>query len=129
MSRNRNLSEERIGRRNRTVRICIAGWAILLPALACAQTYNISLFAGTATTPPTPGFTGDNGQALSAALSGPVGVWVDASYNVYIVDKDNDRIRKVSSSGVITTVAGISTAETYAGDGGPATQASLNEPN
>ena len=124
-----NWPEDRIGRRNRAVRTCVAAWVVLLPALACAQTYNISLVAGMATTPPTPGFTGDSGQAISAELDSPAGLWVDASHNIYIVDKDNDRIRKVSSSGIITTVAGSSTAEVYAGDGGKATSASLNEPN
>lgn len=126
MSRNYHWPEGQIGRRNRTVRICVAAWAILLPALACAQTYNISLIAGT---PSTAGFTGESGQATSADLNSPTGVWVDANHNIYIVDKDNDRIRIVSSSGVITTVAGSSTANVYAGDGGKATQASLNLPN
>lgn len=111
---------------NRTARICVAGWAVLLPALVCAQTYNISLTAGTASTA---GFIGDSGQAASAELNSPSGVWVDSNHNLYIVDKDNYRIRKVSSSGVISTVAGSSTAAVYAGDGGPATGASLNLPN
>jgi uncharacterized protein (TIGR03437 family) len=126
VSRNYIGPEGRIGRRNRAVRMCIAACAILLPALACAQTYNISLFAGTASTS---GFTGDGGQAGSAELASPTAVWVDANHNVYIVDKDNDRIRMVASSGTITTVAGSSTAEVYAGDGGKATSASLYEPN
>ena len=127
VSRNDNWPEDRIGRRNRTAhRLCVAAWAILLPALACAQTYTISLVAGTASTS---GFTGDSGQALGAELQAPSGVWVDSNHNIYIVDKDNDRIRMVSSSGVINTVAGSSTSDTYAGDGGKATQASLNLPN
>lgn len=113
-------------RRKRTAGIWVASWAILLPALACAQTYNISLIAGTASTP---GYTGDSGKATSAELDSPTGVWVDSKHNIYIVDKDNDRIRLVSTSGIISTVAGSSTAEVYAGDGGKATQASLNLPN
>ena len=126
VSRNYHWLEGEIGRRNRTVRICVAAWAILLPALACAQTYNISLIAGT---PSTAGFAGESGQATSADLNSPTGVWVDANHNIYIVDKDNDRIRIVASSGIITTVAGSSTANVYAGDGGKATQASVNRPN
>ena len=126
VSRHYHWPEGQIGRRNRTVRICVAAWAILLPALACAQTYNISLLAGT---PSTAGFAGESGQATSADLNSPTGVWVDANHNIYIVDKDNDRIRIVASSGIITTVAGSSTANVYAGDGGKATQASLNLPN
>ncbi len=129
MFRNHNWPEDRVGRRNRTVRICVAVWAILLPALACAQTYNISLVAGTATSPPTPGFVGDYGPALSAELYSPSSVWVDSNHNIYIVDKDNDRIRLIAPNGTITTVAGVSTAEVYAGDGGKASQASLNLPN
>jgi uncharacterized protein (TIGR03437 family) len=132
VSRNYNWAEDRFGRRNRTVRICVAAWALLLPALGCAQTYNISLFAGTAPVPPAlpaEGFAGDGGQALNAQLAGPTGIWVDSSHNIYIVDKDNDRIRVVASNGVISTVAGSSTAGVYAGDGGKAVQASLNRPN
>jgi len=111
---------------SRTVRICVASWAVLLPALACAQTYNISLTAGTASTQ---GFLGDSGQALSAELDSPSDVWVDSNHNLYIVDKDNGRIRKVAaSSGIITTVAG-SAGNAYAGDGGPAVSASMNVPN
>ena len=130
MSRNHNWPEGQIGRRKRTAGICVAAWAVLLPALARAQTYNISLIAGTLPNPPstTPvaGFTGDSGQALNAELDAPTGVWVDSNHNIYIVDKDNDRIRMISSSGIINTVAGSSTAEVYAGDGGKATQASLS---
>jgi uncharacterized protein (TIGR03437 family) len=75
------------------------------------------------------GFSGDTGQAIGAELNYPSGVWIDANHNLYIVDKDNDRIRVVSSSGIINTVAGSSTANVYAGDGGKATQASLSSPN
>jgi uncharacterized protein (TIGR03437 family) len=103
-----------------------AGWAILLPAVAGAQTYTISLIAGTASTS---GFSGDGGQASSAELNSPANVTVDSNHNIYIVDKGNGRIRKVSTSGVITTVAGSTANGTWAGDGGPAISASLNSPN
>jgi len=97
-----------------------------MPVLACAQTYTISLTAGTASTA---GSTGDSGQALSAELNSPSSVWVDSSHNLFIVDKDNGRIRKVAAStGIISTVAG-SNGNAYAGDGGPAISASLNTPN
>ncbi|MBI4910135.1 MAG: hypothetical protein HY820_41340 [Acidobacteria bacterium] len=62
----------------------------------------ISTIAGTGET----GFSGDGGLATSAQLDFPKGVAVDASGNLYIADTDNKRIRKVSASGVITTVAG-----------------------
>ncbi len=74
------------------------------------------------------GFSGDNGPATQAALSGPRGVAVDASGNIYIADNGNHRIRKVSTAGIITTIAG-SGLEGFSGDGGPATSASLRFPN
>jgi len=72
----------------------------------------------------TQGFSGDNGPATSAALSGPNGVAVDSAGNLYIADYYNNRIRKVSN-GVITTVAGGGASF---GDNGPATSAQLYEP-
>jgi len=72
-------------------------------------------------------FAGDGGPATSASLSRPGGVAVDAVGNLYIADKMNNRIRKVSPSGIISTVAGNGT-EGFSGDGGPATSASLNWP-
>ena len=73
------------------------------------------------------GFSGDGGPALSASLSLPIGVAVDSSGAVYIADANNHRIRKVSG-GTITTVAGNGTAG-FSGDGGPATNASLDNPS
>jgi len=53
---------------------------------------------------------------------------VDASSNVYIADSGNNRVREVTAAtGIITTVAGNGTAA-YSGDGGPAVNASLNQP-
>ena len=73
------------------------------------------------------GFSGDGGQATAAELYQPAGVFVDGSGNVYIADADNGRIRKVNTSGIISTVAGGSPTFTL-GDGGPATAAYMNEP-
>jgi hypothetical protein len=75
----------------------------------------------------TVGYNGDSILATQANLSWPVDVAVDGGGNVYIADMDNQRIRKVSISGVITTVAGNGTAG-YSGNGGLATQASLSSP-
>ena len=73
------------------------------------------------------GYFGDGGPATEAWLAAPSGVAVDASGNLYIADGGNNRIRKVNANGIITTVAGNGDT-TYAGDGGPATNASLIEP-
>ncbi|MBD2702914.1 SMP-30/gluconolactonase/LRE family protein [Spirosoma sp. BT702] len=74
------------------------------------------------------GFSGDGGLAINASLDNPSGVAVDASGNLFIIDTGNNRIRKVSPAGSITTVAGNGTAG-FGGDGGPATAASLNNPS
>jgi uncharacterized protein (TIGR03437 family) len=72
------------------------------------------------------GFGGDGGPATSAGLA-PVGVAVDASGNLLIADWGNNRIRKVTPQGIITTVAGEG-AYGFSGDGGPATAAKLQDP-
>ncbi len=77
----------------------------------------------------TPTFAGDGGPATSASLILPYGVSVDGAGNIYIADTGNNRIRKVNAvTGIITTLAGNGTG-TFAGDGGPATSASLNLPS
>ena len=72
---------------------------------------------------------GDNGPATSAQLSGPMGIAVDASGNLYIADYNYHRIRMVNPSGIITTIAGNGT-QGFSGDGGPANSNSvqLNNP-
>jgi len=75
----------------------------------------------------TQGFSGDGGPVTSAQLSGPHGVAVDGAGNLYIADFYNCRVRKVSASGVITTIAGNGTYS-FSGDGGPATAAQLYHP-
>jgi uncharacterized protein (TIGR03437 family) len=69
------------------------------------------------------GFSGDGGPAQSAALNRPHSVAVDGAGNLYIADTNNNRIRKVSTSGTITTIAGGGAA--IPGNGGPAILASL----
>ncbi len=76
----------------------------------------------------TAGYSGDGGLATSAEISKPSGVAVFGFGVIYIADQNNQRIRKVlTSTGVITTVAGNGTAG-YSGDGGPATSAEINGP-
>ncbi|MBA2611501.1 MAG: T9SS type A sorting domain-containing protein [Bacteroidetes bacterium] len=89
-----------------------------------AKAQNISTYAGTGAS----GFSGDGGQATSSVLKNPTGVAVDNQGNVYVADSYNSRIRKINAStGVITTVVG-SGSYGFAGDGGPATAASMTYP-
>jgi trimeric autotransporter adhesin len=71
------------------------------------------------------GFGGDSLPATSASLNGVTGLALDSSGNLYIADSNNFRVRKVTSGGVITTVAGNGTAAASA-DGTTATLASLS---
>ena len=74
------------------------------------------------------GFGGDGGPATRALLNGPFDVVFDAGGNLYFSDTFNNRIRRVDArTGVITTIAGNG-EEGFSGDGGPATQAALNQP-
>ena len=70
---------------------------------------------------------GDNGPAVQARLNHPAGVSMDAAGNVYIADRDNNRIRRVAPDGTITTVAGTGAAGN-SGDGGLAADAELSGP-
>ncbi len=109
-----------------------------------ASTSIISTIAGTGAS----SYSGDNGQATSAALYNPTGVAVDSSGkdavsynaamamlilslllgNVYVTDCSNYRVRKITAStGVITTIAGTG-ATGYTGDGGQATAANIHSP-
>jgi len=72
-------------------------------------------------------FAGDNGQAVNASLRGPAGFAVDSQGRIYISDGGNNRIRRIGTDGIITTFAGNGVG-TLAGDGLPATQASLSDP-
>lgn len=75
------------------------------------------------------GFTGDGGPATDAQINAPRGVALDATGNLFIADNQNNRIRRVEAgTGIITTVVGNG-AWGFAGDGGPATAATLAEPN
>ena len=95
--------------------------ALVSCSIASAQTLIITTIAGGGTSD-----LGDGGPAISASLSQPGSVAVDASGNIFIADTNNARIRKVSAGG-ITTVAGTGCCG-YGGDGGPAISASLNNP-
>jgi hypothetical protein len=82
------------------------------------------------------GYSGDGRLAAFAELDAPTGLAVDAQGNLYIADSANNVIRRVDAkTGIITTVAGDYAADQandglggFAGDGGPATSAQLNDP-
>jgi len=85
-----------------------------------AATYNIQSAAGSNS-------VGDGGPALEAFFSQTEGIAVDGQGNVYVADADNNRVRKIAFNGVISTLAGTGVAG-FAGDGGPANGAQLNQP-
>jgi sugar lactone lactonase YvrE len=76
----------------------------------------------------TASFSGDGGAATNATLNNPDLIEVDAGSNLFIADYYNSRVRKVDTSGIITTMAGNDTAQGYSGDGGAATNAGLVGP-
>ena len=73
------------------------------------------------------GYTGDGIPATSSNLFNPFNVGIDIYGNLHIADYSNHRIRKVNSSGIISTVTGSGTAG-FSGDGGAATTAQINSP-
>lgn len=75
-----------------------------------------------------PEFAGDGGPATEASLHDPCGLSIDGAGRVYIADPWNNRIRRVNTDGIITTVAGNGIAG-FSGDGGQASQARLISPN
>ena len=83
----------------------------------------ITTIAGTGT----PGYNGDNIPGTQARLDQPWRVTIDPAGNLYIADAGNDRIRKLTPDGIITTVVGNGNPG-YSGDGGPAASATLRIP-
>jgi sugar lactone lactonase YvrE len=87
----------------------------------------IERFAGTGKK----GYTGDGGKALEATFDGPKEIDVDRDGNLFVVDTENEAIRKIDvKSGIVTTVAGKGRTKTPGlGDAGPATAATLGRPH
>jgi hypothetical protein len=73
------------------------------------------------------GFGGDGGPAIEAQFAYPVAIAIDGQGNLYIADFNNHRIRKISTDGIITSVAGTGKSE-YNGDGRPALESQIGEP-
>lgn len=84
-------------------RMLFASALALAGSTASMAQGTISTIAGTGTS----GASGDGGDALSATFASPSGVAVDASGNIFIADKNNNKIRKISPSGTISSYAGI----------------------
>ncbi len=84
---------------------------------------NISTYAGNGI----PGYSGDGGPATAASLRNPNRMTIDAAGNIFIADASNNVIRKINTSGIITTVAGTGVPG-FSGDGGPATAAQMSQP-
>ena len=74
------------------------------------------------------GFSGDGGSAVDSELNLPLGIGVDSQGDLYISDTQNERVREVSTSGIITTIAGNG-GFGYNGDEQPATSATLQTPS
>ena len=83
----------------------------------------ISTYVGTGAS----GYSGDGGQATSAEINTPQGLAVDSSGDLFFADSQNNVIREVNTSGIITTVVGTGSSG-YSGDGGQATSAELDVP-
>ena len=76
------------------------------------------------------GFSRAPGPGLQAAFHGPKGIAADASGHLFIVDSENDAVRRFSlRTGQLETIAGHGKAGTFSGDGGPAVDASLSQPH
>ncbi len=76
----------------------------------------------------TPAFSGDGGSALSAELNYPNSIAINSSGELLIADQENHRIRKISTSGTITTVAGNG-FPSFFGEGVTATTAQFGSPS
>ncbi len=95
----------------------------------CVRAVNASgIVSRIAGTPTAGGYTGDGGPATAATIGGAGGLTTDTFGNLLFADGSNNAVRKVNTSGIITTVIGNGTAG-YTGDGGPASAAQLSQPS
>jgi DNA-binding beta-propeller fold protein YncE len=74
------------------------------------------------------GFSGDGGPATEAQMNQPYGIVIDRSGNIYVADRLNQRVRRIDTNVVITTLAGDGSGK-FGGEGGPSARAGLAEPN
>ncbi len=116
---------------NRIRMVCASATSATIQGTSCAGAGIISTIAGSGN----PSYTGDGGTAASATLNGPSDVAFDGAGNLYIADSGNNVIRMITAAtGVIATIAGqngdtvCGSSSDAVGDGCPATQATLNQP-
>jgi hypothetical protein len=90
---------------------------------------NVTVFAGRPLGTGPLASNGDGGPATAARFTCPSGIAVDSAGSVYVSDIEEGTVRKVdANTGIIQTIAGIAGQRTYTGDGGPATAATLTNP-
>ncbi|HTB10689.1 MAG TPA: Ig-like domain-containing protein [Bryobacteraceae bacterium] len=93
---------------------------LLFSAIVSAQSFSIATIAGSSR-------LRDGSPATTVPLRYPYGVAEDAAGNIYFADEQDNRVRRVDTSGIISTIAGTGVAG-FSGDGGQATQAMFNGP-
>jgi sugar lactone lactonase YvrE len=116
--------------RRHAAALIAVGLTATLPAVSAGQPVSgttIWTIAGSGPTHLDGGFFGDGGPARAAELLEPTGVALDRPGDLYIADAFNERIRRVSPTGTITTIAGDGQSG-FSGDGGPAVQARFDSP-
>jgi len=116
---------------NRIRMVCASATSATIQGTSCTGAGIISTIAGSGN----PSYAGDGGPAASATLNTPGDVAIDGAGNLYIADSGNNVIRMIAAAtGVITTIAGnnggavCGSGSDAVGDGCPATQATLNQP-
>lgn len=105
-------------------KIILINLFLIAYAIGYAQTLTVNTAAGNGE----PGFSGDDDAAIAAQLYFPYGLGIDNSANLYIGEYYNYRVRKVSSSGLISTIAGTGN-QGYSNDGSLATTADISLPS
>ena len=108
---------------NGLIRACLKIFLALLCLVAPIHADEVQTVAGTGVK----GYSGDGSAATAAKIGGPFGISIGPDGALYVCETTSHVIRRIDSAGKISTVAGNGSMG-YSGDGGPATNAQLNEP-